>query len=63
MMTTLRIYSLNYFCTYHTAVFITFIMWQVTSLVLIYLLTGSLYPLTTFIQFPIPSQPPPPHLW
>ena len=33
-------------------------MLYITSLVLIYLLTGSLYLLTTFIQFPPPSPPP-----
>ena len=42
MMRTLRIYSLN-FHIQHTAVLIVFITLYTTSLVLIYLITGSLY--------------------
>ena len=52
-MRTLRIYSLNNFPIYHTAVLIIFIMY-ITSLVLIYLITGSLDLLTAFIQFLLP---------
>ena len=50
-MRTLRIYSLNQFQIYQTAVLTTIIMRYVTSPVLIYLITGGLYVLTTFIQF------------
>jgi len=32
-------------------------MWYSISLVLIYLITGSLYPLTTFLQFSHPPHP------
>ena len=32
-------------------------MLYITSLVLIYLMNGSLYPLNTFIQFPLPHPP------
>lgn len=59
-MRTLRIYPLNHFHIhmYHS-VLIIFIMWHVTSLVLVCLITESLYLLTTFIQFLVPL---PPHL-
>ena len=42
-MRTLRIYSLNNFHLQHPALLITFIILYITPLVLIYLLTGSLY--------------------
>ena len=42
-MRTLRIYSLNNFHIQHTTVLIVFIMLYFTSLVLIYLIIGSLY--------------------
>ena len=48
----LRIYSLQDFCIYLSAVLIIFTMWHIASLVLTY--SWRLYPLTTFIQFPIP---------
>ena len=56
-MRTLRIYSLNHFHILHTAVFVIFIMLYFMSLVLIYLVTGSLYLLTTFIQLCLPPPP------
>ena len=56
-MRTLRIYSLYNFPMYHTAVLAIVIMLYITSLVLIYLITESLYLLTTFLQFPLPSFP------
>ena len=51
-MRTLRVYSLNSFQLYHAAVLTLLIMLYITSLVFIYLITGSLYLLITFIQFP-----------
>ena len=60
VMRTLRIYSLNNFHIQHTTVLIVFIMLYFTSLVLIYLIIGSLYLLTTFLQFLLPSPPPQP---
>ena len=56
-MRTLRIYSLNSCHILHPALFTIFIMLCITALVLIYLITGSLYLLTTFIQFPLPPPP------
>ena len=56
-MRTLRIYYLNNFHIQCTAVFSIFIMLYITSLILIYLITGSLYLLTVFIQVPIPPPP------
>lgn len=57
-MRTLRVYSLNNFQLYHTAVLTLLIMLYITSLVFIYLITGSLYLLTTFLQVPPPPTPP-----
>ena len=63
-MKTLRIYSQQLLriniCEIN--VLIILIMLYITSLVLTYLITGSLYFLTTFIQFPLPNTllPPPP---
>ena len=57
MMRTLRIYSRNNFAMYHTAVLTVVIMLYTTSLVLTYLVTGSLYLLTTFLLFPLPPPP------
>ena len=51
-MRTVRIYSLD-FHVYHIAV-LTIIIMHV-SLILIHLVTGSLYVLTTFLQFPLPQ--------
>ena len=42
VLRTFRIYSLNNFPMYHTAVLAIVIMWYITSLILIYLKTGSL---------------------
>ena len=56
-MTTLRIYSLNSFPIYHTAVVPIAIMLYITSLGLMYLITGSLYLLTTFIKFSLSPTP------
>ena len=42
----------------HIAVLIIFIVLYIISLVLIYLKTGSLYLLITFIQFPLRPTPP-----
>ena len=53
-MRTLRIYCLNNFLTKQKKVLIIFIRY-ITSVVLI---TGSLYLLTVFIQFPIPDRLP-----
>lgn len=50
-MRTVRIHSLSNFHTYHTAVLTIVILYH-TSPVLIFLVTGTLYILTTFIQFP-----------
>ena len=54
MMRTLRIYSVNNFHIQHWAVLIIFIMLCIISLVLIYLIIGSLCLLTAFIQFLFP---------
>ena len=43
VMRTLRVYSLNNFHRYHSAVSATVIVLYVPSLVLMYLITGSLY--------------------
>ena len=56
-MRTRRIYFLNSFHIYHTAVLTVVIKLYVTSLVLIYLITGSLYLLITFMQFPLSPAP------
>lgn len=53
MMTTTRIYSLNNFAIYQTAVLAIAIVLYKTFL-FIYLTTGSLYVLATFFQFPLP---------
>ena len=53
-MRTLRIYIFNNFHILHTAVLIIFIMLHIISLILIYLISGSLYLLTAFTQFPLP---------
>ena len=55
-MRTHKMYSLNSFPVYHTAVLPIVMMLYITSLVLIYLITGNLYLLTTFLQFPFPSK-------
>ena len=47
-MRTLRIYSLNNFHVYFIALLTIVIILYITYLVLIYLITGSLYLLTTF---------------
>ena len=54
MRCTLRIYLTIFICE---AMLIIFIMLYVTSLVLTYLITGSLYLLTTFILFSLPLLP------
>ena len=51
IMTTFRIYSLSNFKIYHKIVLTMFFMFHITFPVLIYLITGGLYLLTTFIQF------------
>ena len=51
------IYSFNNFLIYHIAVLATVIMLFITSPVLIYLITGSMYLLTTFLQLPPPLLP------
>ena len=48
MMRTLRLYSLNSISIYHIAVLAIVIMLYITSLTFIYLMTRSLYLLTTF---------------
>ena len=50
-MRTVKIYSLNHFHLRHKAGLIIFILLYTTLLVLIYLVPGSLYLPTTFIQF------------
>ena len=52
-----RIYSLSNFQIWHTTKFTLVIMLYITSSVLIYLITQSLYLLTTLIQFLFPSPP------
>ena len=59
-MGTLRIYSLNNFPVYQTAVLTVANMLYIASPVLIYLIAGSLYLLLIFFQFPLP---PVSHLW
>ena len=54
MITTFRVNSLNSFPIYPTAALAMVVTLCVTPLVLIYLVTGSLYLLTTFLQFPDP---------
>ena len=54
MRCTLRIYLTIFICE---AMLIIFIMLYVTSLVLTYLINGSLYLLTTFILFSLPLLP------
>ena len=49
-MITLRIYSLNNLHVGHTEMLIMFIMLYIIPLALLYLITGSLYLLTAFIQ-------------
>ena len=56
-MRTLGIYPLNNFLVYLTALLALVIMLYITSLVLISLMTGSLYLLTTFLQIPHPCTP------
>ena len=54
-MITLRIYSLNNLHVGHTEMVIMFIVLYIIPLALLYLITGSLYLLTAFIQFlPLP---------
>ena len=53
VMRTLRIYSIRNFPICHTAVLTIVITLYIIPLVLIYLITGSVYFLTTFLQ----SQP------
>ena len=57
-MRTFRIYSLNNFPIYPSAVETLVIMLDITSPVLIYLVTGSLDLSNSFIQFPLPPPPP-----
>ena len=52
MIRTLRICSLKSFHIQRTAVLIIFITLYITFPVLTYLLTGRLYPFTSFLQFP-----------
>ena len=52
MIRTLRICSLKSFHILRTAVLIIFITLYITFPVLTYLLTGRLYPFTSFLQFP-----------
>lgn len=52
-MRTLRIYPLNHFPICHRAVLAVVIMLKITSLILTYFVTLSLYLLTTFLQFPL----------
>ena len=56
-MRTLRISSPNNFHIKHAAVLIIFTMLYITSLVLLYLITGSSCLLTAFLQFPLPLFP------
>ena len=58
VMRTLRIYSLNNFHIEHSAELIILIMLCITSLVLIDLITGSVFLLTTFLYFPLLCLPP-----
>ena len=55
VMRSLRISSVNNFPVYNTAVLAIVVVLYITSLVLIYLITGSLYLLTTFFQLPLPQ--------
>ena len=58
-MRSLRIYSLNFPILYHIAVLTIGITVYITFLVLMYLITGNLYLLTTFLQLLLPYPPPP----
>lgn len=51
----LRIYSLNSFPIYPTVVLAILVLLYIASLGVIYLLPGSLYVMTIFLQFPLPS--------
>ena len=51
MMRNLRVYSLNKFPIYYISVLVIVIILYITSLELIYLVTESLYLLTTFLQY------------
>ena len=53
-MRTLRIYSLNNLPVYHTTLTIVILLY-IISLVLLYLIIGSLYLLTSFLLSPLPS--------
>lgn len=55
VMRILCIYSLYNFPTYHIAVLVIVTILHIPSLVLLYLITGSLYVLITFLQFPFPT--------
>ena len=59
VMGALRTDCLSNFPVYHTAVLTVAIMFYITPLVLIYLITGSLCLLTTFLQSPSTLL----HLW
>ena len=54
LMRTVKAYSLNNFQMYHAAVLTIVIMLYITFPLLVYLIIGSLYLLTTFIQIPHP---------
>ena len=56
-MRTLRIYSINNFHIYYKPVLTIVIMLYVIFLVLLYFIIGSLYLLTTRIQFLLPLTP------
>ena len=58
-MRTLQIYSQQFSYITYSSVNCIY-MWYITSLVPIYLITGSLYLLTAFIQFFLPATP---RLW
>ena len=57
VMRTFRICSFSNFQIYHTVVLTIVIMMYIASPILIYLITVSLYLLTTFVPFAHPSPP------
>ena len=48
-------YTLTNFSVYHTPLLIIVIMLHITSPIPVYLITGSLYVLTSLLQFPLPT--------
>ena len=56
-MRALIIYSVNDFHIHHIALLVVFIILCVNIPILIYLITGTLHILTTFIQLPFPLSP------